>query len=177
MFNVLNSPTDPVADVEQCAAAIRSAGWWQTAGLAERWPLTTDEAAQLLAVAGEYEVDAADLADLVARRVLAAPGVAEDGSYEWNAADVVAALVVLNERMQLRPTPSRHDPLKHPCQVKLEEARQVGAVATIVDGGPVRYDVRDLLALLVKCEVREGRLMILALLKATLEVDYGIFIP
>jgi hypothetical protein len=180
MTFTLNPAADPQTDLEQAAAAIRAAGWWQTAGLEEHWPLTTDEVAQLLEVAGEYDIDAAGLAELVARRVLGAPGIGEDGSPEWNAADVILAVEVLSYRSQLRATPSRHDPFKHPCQVKLEQARQLGAVETIVTEPPAgcaRFDLTHLLAALVKCENREGRLAILPLLKATLEVDHGVFVP
>jgi hypothetical protein len=175
---VRHPDADPVDDLASCAAAIRSAGWWTRSGLGgERWPLDTAEAAQMLAVAGEFDVDAVGLLDLVARRLLAPPGREEGDEFAWSAADVIGASGVLEARQQWRPSPSRHDARKHPCTVLLEQARAADDVAAIVTapdvaGGP-RFDARQLLVLLVAAESREGRAKIVALLRAVLEVEHG----
>jgi len=170
---------DPQLDAVHAAAAIGAAGWWERCGLSEHWPLTTAEAAELLAAAAEYDLDEAGLRDLIGRRLLAAPGLNESGDFEWNPVDVCHAGMLLEAREQWRQTPSGHDAKKHPCQLILEHARAAGQVESVVDGPatPVRFDLRHLLYLLVVSDVREGRAKILALLKAVLEVDHGIIVP
>lgn len=177
-FIVNNPAADPQDDLLAAAAAIREAGWWGRSDLGdERWPLTTDEAAQMLILAGEFAVDAADLADLIDRRLLPAPATGEAG-LEWSAADIIAAGGLLEGRQQWRATPSGHDPKKHPCRLLLEQARAEGRVEEIVAGQPgvPRFDARHLLGLLAACDSREGRAKVIALLTAVLEADHGILI-
>lgn len=171
--NAFHPSADPIAAVERCAAALRADRWWERAGLVEHWPLTTDEAVQLLAGPGEYDISAVELVDLVDRGLLAAPGNGESG-YEWLATDVVGAAGVLEARGQWAPTPSRHDAKKHPCRLLLEQARDEGELEAVAHGGPVRFDARHLLALLRQCDIREGREKIAALLEAVLECDHGV---
>lgn len=169
---------DPVDDLQFCAEAIRKSGWWSRCDLAEKWPLSTEQAAELLADAGELDVDAESLADLIHRRLMPSPAKGEDGDLEWLASDIVAAVGVLNNRQQWRSTPSGHDAMKHPCQLALEQARAAGEVDAIVAAlpGVPRFDVRHLLELLVVTDVGEGRRKLVTLLKAVLEVDHGVVI-
>lgn len=173
-----NPAADPVDDLESCAEAIRNSGWWNRCELTEQWPLSTEQAAELLADAGELDVDVESLADLIDRRLIPAPATGDNSEFEWLASDIVAAVGVLNNRQQWRPTPSGHDALKHPCQLALEQARAAGEVDAIVAAVPgvPRFDVRHLLELLVVTDIGEGRRKLVTLLKAVLEVDHGVFV-
>jgi hypothetical protein len=177
-FIVSDPAADPVTDLRNCEAAIRAAGWWDSAGLDEHWPITTDEADRLLVLGGEYRLDAGDLSELIDRRILPSPAIGEDG-YEWNAHDVITASGVLELRGQYRPTPSRNDVKKHSSQLALEAAREDGFLKDLVASvpGQPRYDVTHLLALLIRHESIEARTKIVSLLKMTLEVDHGVSIP
>ena len=166
--------SDPIDDLRQCEAAIRAAGWFRRSNLSEHWPLTTEQAAELLSQGGEFDVDDDDLADLVERRLLPCPGTGDDGEPEWSAADVVEASGILEGRQQWRATPSAHDPKKHCTQLILEEARANSEVELLVTTGQARFDVRHLLCLLVASDVYEGRQKIVTLLKAVLEVEHGV---
>ncbi len=170
--------SDPVDDLIAAQDAIRAANWWTRADLPEQWPLTTEVAAELLAQAGEFEVDAEGLIDLIDRRLLPRPSVGEADDLEWSASDVVTAGVLLETRNQWKPIPSGHDAKKHPCQLLLEQARANGEVELITAGSALapRFDVRHLLALLIASDVHEGRAKIAALLKAVLEVDHGVVV-
>lgn len=163
---------DPIQQEEATRNWLRIAGWWGEES--EHWPLATGEAAELLASAG-YAITAEQLADMVGRHLLPAPGL-EDGSHEWLACDLVAAAQLLEDREQWQPTPSPHDRKKHPFQIALENARHRGIVAMLAESGGPIYDVAGLLPALVKCETLEGRRQIVALLKATLETDHGVVI-
>lgn len=169
---------DPVDDLESCAEAIRTSGWWNRCELAEQWPLTSEQAAELLADAGEFDVDSESLNELVDRRLIPSPAKDDNDQLEWLASDVVAAVGVLNNRQQWRSTPSGHDACKHPCQLALEHARAAGEVDAIVAGVPgvPRFDTRHLLELLVVTDISEGRRKLVTLLKAVLEVDHGVVI-
>src|SRR5262245_15042694 len=169
---------DPADELAAAVLNVRLAGWWDRAGLAEHWPITTEEAAQLFELAGQYAVDAAGLRDLIDRRLLPSPGVGEGGELEWSATDISQASWVVESRGQQRATPSAHDPKKHPCQVLLDLARQAGQVQDITrpDNGPC-YDAKHLLALIERCDAREGRAKLIPWLKAVLEVEYGVFVP
>ena len=176
-FVVNNPKADPVDDVANAANAIRQAGWWASSTMPEHWPLSTDEAAQLLNESGEYDIDASELADLVDRRILSRPGVDENGSFEWMAIDVVTASGELEFRGQYRPAPSGNDCKKHPCQIALEAARQAGELDSIVNGEfAPRWDLTHLLAMLTRCPNEEGRIKVATLLKASLEVEHGVLI-
>jgi hypothetical protein len=178
-YTIGNPASDPVDDLATCQAALRRAGWWETADLTERWPLTTAEAVHLLSAAGEYELSEAGLVELVERGLLPAPSTGEGREYEWDAADVIAASGIFEMRSQYRPTPSRNDAKKHPCQLALELARTEGTVGGIAAprGGLPRIDAIHALALLRNCDSREGREKLVALLKAVLEVEHGVLIP
>lgn len=173
-----NPAADPVDDLESCSEAIRSSGWWNRCDLVEQWPLTTEQAAELLSDAGEFDVDAESLSDLIDRRLIPSPAKDDAGNHEWNATDIVCAVGVLNNRQQWRPTPSGHDACKHPCQLALEQARAADEVDVIVAGmaGIPRFDVRHLLELLVVTDIAEGRRKLVTLLKAVLEVDQEVVI-
>lgn len=164
---------DPVDRLAHCERAVEKDRWFQLAGIAPKWPLTTAEAAQILFRGGEYEVTAARLEDLVERGLVPSPAQGEDG-FEWSAEDVVGAVGVLEGRSQWLPTPSMNDCKKHPCKLILEQAREAGTLETIARGGAVRFDVRHLLALLTACPNHEGRIKIGCLLEAVLEVDHGV---
>jgi hypothetical protein len=131
-----------------------------------------------LADAGEFDIDAESLADLIDRRLIPAPARNENGELEWNATDIVFAVGTLNNRQQWRPTPSGHDACKHPCQLALEQARDAGEVDAITVGmeGVPRFDVRHLLELVAVTEIAEGRRKLVTLLKAVLEVDHGVVV-
>lgn len=178
-FIVSNPTGDPAADLQQCVAALRAANWWEKAGVAEHWPLTTDEAADLLAGPGEFATDRADLESLIARGRLPAPGIGEDGAAEWLAPDVMEAVRVLTDRAQFRETPSWHDGQKWPPQVALEMARQAGALDTFLVSGPgePQLDVTDVLLALIGCPAAPLRAAFVAKLKAMLETEHGVFIP
>lgn len=169
---------DPVDDLVACQEAIRAASWWTRADVPEQWPLTTEVAAELLSAAGEFDIDAEGLLDLIDRRLLPRPSVGEADELEWSASDIIAAGGLLEMRNQWKATPSGHDAKKHPCQLLLEQARANGEVELITAGNELapRFDVRHLLALLVASDVHEGRVKIAALLKAVLEVDHGVVV-
>ena len=171
-----NSESDPVDDLRQCEAAIRAANWWKRANLQESWPLSTQQAAELLSQGGEFDIDDDDLADLVERHLLPSPATGDDGDFEWSASDVVEASGCLEGRQQWRQTPSGHDPKKHACQLLLEQARADNEVELLLTTGQARFDVRHLLCLLVASDLHEGRAKILTLLKAVLEVEHGVFV-
>jgi hypothetical protein len=172
---VIGGAQDPQMDLLVAQDAIREAGWWERAPFAEHWPLTTAQVAELLAEAGEFDVDEPSLRELIERRLLRRPGLGESGQPEWDAVDVMYAGGLLEAREQWKATPSNHDPKKHVCQIILEQARAEGEVESIANG-PARFDVRHLFALLLNCDNREGRAKTLALLKAVLEVEHGVFI-
>ena len=173
-----NPAADPVDELELCAEAIRTSGWWDRCELTEQWPLTTEQAAELLADAGELDINEASLADLIDRRLIPSPAKDDIGQLEWLATDIVAAVGTLNNRQQWKPTPSGHDACKHPCQLALEQARAADEVDAIVAGmaGVPRFDVRHLVELLVVTDIPEARRKIIVLLKAVLEVDHGVVI-
>jgi len=171
--NPFAATADPLDTLTFCERCISAENWFATAGIPEHWPLTTDEAADLLRVGGEYDVSRGDLVDLIGRKLLAAPGIGENG-YEWNAQDLTLAAGSLESRNQWLPTPSKNDVKKHPSRLGLELARAAGTLADVAHGGPVRFDVRHLFALLVACDSYEGRIKIAALLEAVLEVDHGV---
>ena len=177
MHVMTNDPaTDPVDELRHCEKSLRDCGFWKRCDLAETWPLTTEQAVQMLVEAAEFAVARLDVLDLIDRKLLPRPATGDDGSLEWFASDLVAAVGTLNAREQWRATPSHNDAFKHPLQLVLERAREAGEVAAIVEGVPggPRYDLRHLLCLLVASDVREGRIKIATLLKAVLEVDYGV---
>ena len=169
---------DPVDDDRVCRAAIVAANWWTRADVPEHWPIKTDVAVELLSIAGEFDIDADGLLDLVDRRLIARPSVGEADEFEWSASDIVHATATLQGRQQWRATPSGHDPVKHPLQLLLEQARAADEVDSIVAGIATtpRFDVRHLLELLVTSDVHEGRRKIVTLLKAVLQVDHGVVI-
>lgn len=175
---IVGNNTDPVDDEINAQAAIRAANWWNRCEVQERWPLGTNEAAELLATAGEFDIDTEGLLDLIDRRLLPRPSVGEADELEWSASDIVTAGVLLETRNQWKPMPSGHDAKKHPCQLLLEQARANGEVELITAGNAAapRFDVPHLLALLVASDVHEGRRKIVTLLKAVLEVDHGVVI-
>lgn len=164
---------DPVRAEEEVRNWLRIAGWWNSANLDEHWPLTTEEAACVLHGV-QYHVDGAGLEELIDRQMMAPPGLAEDGSFEWLASDLVAAGRLLEDREQWKPTPSIHDAKKHQFQLALENARARNIVGMLSESGGIKYDVAGLLPALTKCESVEGRRQILALLKAVLQVEHGI---
>src|SRR5262245_14854727 len=186
MMNQIPAPTlglpgtDPVDDHYAAMAALRRAKWWDTAGLRERWPMTTAEAVQLLDLGGQFAIDAEGLQDPIARQLVPGPSLGESGEHEWDACDILNAAGALEARQQWRATPSGHDPKKHACQIALEQARAAGEVQQITSGpggqGP-RFDAAHLLMLLLTCDHHEGRAKVIPLLKAVLEVDHGVTIP
>lgn len=165
--------SDPLQDVVNAGRAIRQAGWWGRTGIQEHWPLTTPEAADLLAKSGEFDIDADGLAALVQRRLVPAPGQGEAG-HEWDALDVLHAARVLEWRGQWAPGSQAHAGKKSVWVRALEEARATGTVAALLENGdgPI-YDVRHLLATLERADGREERTLLLCFLRATLEVDHA----
>lgn len=164
---------DPRDAVAVCEDSVRRAGMFAAAGLDEHWPLTTGEVVTILA-AFEFDADALD--DLIRRRLIPAPGIGENDERDWDASDFLTAWGSLETRGQWKPTPSIHDPKKHPCRIMLEQAREDGELISVVDGGPIRFDARHLIQMLTACDSHEGRAKIAVLLEATLEVDHGVCI-
>lgn len=169
---------DPIDDDLASRAAIVAANWWTRSNRQEHWPILGDEAAELLATAGEFAIDADGLLDLIDRRLLPRPATGEGDELEFSASDIVAAGGLLEMRGQWKATPSGHDPKKHPCQLLLEQARANDELELITAGNALapRFDAQHLIALLVASDVHEGRAKIAALLKAVLEVDHGVVI-
>lgn len=167
-------PLDPVADLVACQSAVRRAGWWQQSGLPERWPLSTDDALHMLTAAG-YEIDPAAVSDLIDRRLLPRPGVGEV-DYEWGAVDVCHLAGLLDARRQWLPTPCVQDAKKAECELALERARAAGELAFALGNAGPRFDVRQLLELLVESQVHEGRRKIATLLRAVLEHEHDVLI-
>lgn len=175
---ICNGNADPVDDDLACRAAVRAANWWNRCEVQERWPLGTDEAAELLSAAGEFDIDADGLLELIDRRLLPRPAAGEAEELEWSASDIVAVGGLLEMRGQWKSHPSGHDAKKHPLQLLLEVARANDEVELITVGNAQapRFDARHLLALLVATDVYEGRVKLVTLLKAVLEVDHGVVI-
>lgn len=168
---------DPVDRLRECERIIRAAGWWGLMPTEEHWPLTTRQAALMLAAAGEFDIDPDRLEDLVNRRLIAPPARGEEGCYEWSAEDVVRAANQLEARQQWRPTPSKHDPKKNGCRLALELARESGELVSVVEDERVpRFDLRHLLTLLVRLDSHEGRVKTATLLEAVLQHDHGIIV-
>lgn len=166
----------PVDDLEACARVLRECGWWSGAPFGEHWPLSTSETADLFAANG-YFVDASEINDLVARRLVRPPSIGLDG-YEWNADDVLALGGLLELRKQFAPTPCKHDERKVPAQIILEQARYAGTVEELLvtpDGG--RPDVVQLLRAMIEADHKGMRESLAVLLKAALEVENGVFLP
>lgn len=155
---------------------LRVANWWEAMDFEERWPLSTDEAAGMLATAGQYRIDADGLRDLIDRKLIDRPGVGEADDFEWNATEVCIAGQILEAREQWRANPSGHDRKKHCFQIALENARKMDGVKDLAESGGPRYDVAGLLPALVNCDSLEGRRQIVALLKAVLEVEHGVIV-
>lgn len=173
--NPFSPAADPRDSLEYCERAVRAEGWFAKAGIAERWPVTTAEAVQLLTEGGEYDIDEERLADLIRRGIVARPVEDEDGP-EWNAEGLARAVAVLECRGQWQPTPSLHDPKKHSSRLFIERARASGELAAAVHSGPVQFDARHLIQLLVLCHAAEGRMHIAALLEGLLEVDHEVIL-
>lgn len=178
-MNPTANPFHPAADprdaLVRCEQAVRVNGWFERANVAEHWPLSTAEAALLLSEGGEYDIDEERLADLIRRRLIPAPAE-DEGGHEFSAQDFVTATGILDARGQWQPTPSLHDPKKHGTRLLLEQARATGELAGVAHGGPVDFDLRHLIQLLVVCDVREGREKVAALLEALLEVDHEVLL-
>lgn len=172
--HALSPEADPRDRLAHCESAVAADRWFEAAGIEPRWPLSSEQAARLLSRGGEYEVTAARLEDLIERRLIPAPSLGETGVLEWSAEDLATATGTLEGRSQWWPAPSKHDPKKHPCRLILEQARESGTLETLAHGGPVRFDVKHLLALLTACPNHEGRIKIGCLLEAVLEVDCGV---
>ena len=171
-----NPEADPVDDLLAGQQALRAAGWWRRSNLQEHWPLSSQQAAELLSSGGEFDIDPEGLIDLIERHLLPSPSEGDDGEAEWSASDVIDAGGLLEARQQWRQTPSQHDPKKHCTQLILEEARANDELDLIVNGGQARFDVRHLLALLLASDLHEGRAKIVTLLKATLEIEHGVIV-
>ncbi len=88
---IVGGNADPVDDDLAARQAIAAAGWWTRANWPESWPLTTERAADLLADAGEFDIDAEGLIDLIDRRLLKRPAIGEADELEWSASDIIAA--------------------------------------------------------------------------------------
>ncbi len=172
--NPFSPSADPRDSLEYCELAIRAEGWFDDAGIVEHWPLSTAEAVQLLAAAG-YDVDLQSIEDLIRRGIVAAPAE-DDSGPEWNAQDLARATAILECRGQWCPTPSIHDCKKHASRLFLERSRIAGTLGEAVRSGPVQFDLRHLLQLLVLCQSIEGRLQLAALLEGLLEVEHGVFL-
>ena len=82
---------DPIDDDLASRAAIVAANWWTRSNRQEHWPILGDEAAELLATAGEFAIDADGLLDLIDRRLLPRPATGEGDELEFSASDIVAA--------------------------------------------------------------------------------------
>lgn len=174
----LDPNSDPRDDLHNLEAAITLGGWWDVACMVEHWPLSTEEAAKLLADGGKYDVDALRLVELVARNLIPKPAVEHD-HFEWNASDVIEAGGILELRRQFLAFPCvEHDAKKTEAQIALEQARAGGLVAAIgVGPGRPKFDVSHLLILLLGSDSIDMRANLIAHLKATLEVEHGVFIP
>jgi hypothetical protein len=170
--------SDPVSDLELARAEFKRSSWWEKSGLEEHWPLDLDEAVTMLDLAGEFAIDADQLKELIGRRLVPNPSRDDDGELAFDAFDMVQVAGVLHGRGQFKPTPSRNDSYKHPLQVVLEQAREAGEVASVLEvpQGLPKHDLRDLLVRLAQTDSREGREKILVLTKVVLEVEHGVFI-
>lgn len=172
--NILDCPVDSENANREW---LRVTGWWSVLDFEEHWPLSTEEAAAMLATAGQYAIDADGLRDLIDRQLIDRPGIGENDDFEWNATEVCIAGRILEDRQQWQPNPSGHDRKKHCFQIALENARKLDVVRKLAESGGPRYDVAGLLPALVNCESLEGRRQIVALLKAVLQTEHEIIVP
>lgn len=160
---------DPAEFDAMASAALLATGWYARLGATPHWPMSAEQAAELLAVGGEYDVDAAQLADLADRSIVSAPA---DGL--WRPGDVIQAGAVLEARRQWVATPSYHDQKKHPDRLALEQDRTSDSVGDRVARHGLRLDVRHLVVLLVEGEPREVREKVAVELLAELELTHGV---
>jgi hypothetical protein len=168
---------DPVADLRKAEATLLLSGGWERAGLSEHWPLATGEAAELLCSGLHFDCGVDDLVDLVARRMLKRPAVEEDDEFSWNADDVIAAANLLEGRRQWLACPSVHDAKKNDCEIALEQFREQEKLAELIDQpGVPRWDLRHLMLILSGAASVELKQQVLALLRATLEIEHGVVV-
>jgi len=162
----------PVHDAETFEATARAAfghtGWYARAGGEPHWPMNAAQAVDFLERGGEYSIDEAAFGDLIRRGIVTPP---EDGL--WRPGDVVQAGAVLESRRQWPPSPSTHDPKKHPTQLQIEQAATADALDDVLAGNP-ELDARHIAVLMTECENREVREKLMAGLLATLQRDHGV---
>ena len=163
---------DPVDAVVSSATAIRSAGWWQVVGVAEHWPLTDAEAEAMLRDAGQFDLADGELAGLVEQQILRAPAAPD----EWNAADILDAGFVLEQRRQWRPMPSAHDGKRSPQEIIFQKAVEEGAVAELREVAFSNLDLRGVITAMVGCESRDLRLHLSVALQTILLADHEVSI-
>lgn len=156
-----NVPTNE----RQSAALI--AGWLNAAGLeADVLPCDRETAAAILAIGGQYRVDADEL------NRLANLGFTPDVQH-YDARDLIAAASALESRRAWE-YPSVHSPKLHYTARILEDARAAGPDAVAELRKMKRADLPFLLVLMVECENRELREQLLTTIRLVLETDHGV---
>ena len=159
-----DSPTET-----ECRLALRDAGLFARADVAECWPLATLEVLALLD-AGEYMIDADRLTDLARRGFLVPP---PDG--RWCAAGVCQLGGVLEALRLWKPFSETHAAKKTEPQRLLEEVRADGEVEKAVAMFPKR-SLRFVLLLMTESDNRQMREQLLCHVKLQLEHDHGVYL-
>lgn len=174
MSNIVSS--DPITQLEECAAAIRGAGCWDRIGMTERWPMSTEMVARLLRDGCEYEVPTASIRDLVRRGIVPHPGF--EDQFEWTAVDVCILVSALEFRRLWRPGSQIHAGKKTKVEAMLDVARREGKVSEVVTNpvGIPMYDAAHIIEMLATCDDPAERRGFVTLLKMTLQHDHGVFI-
>ena len=149
------------------------ATWLDRAGLptdGTAWPLSLEDAAQLLTEGGEYSISPDQLRELGERGQV--PRIES-----WDAKDVMSAACALEARRQWKPVPSTHDPKK---------PNEWQAYETNLTNGPegIRamrhqlkaFDLRTAMTLLVEADNRHMRERLFATVAAILAADHEVIL-
>lgn len=166
-----NPAVDPVDDLRNCCLAIAAAGWWDRLERPERWPLSLADAAEMLRVSGQFDVDAGGLEALIECDIIQHPGSDEAGQLEFDAADIIEISRRLECRRQWLPAPCFHDVKKHLHQLMFEKCKAENELGAAIDGP---FDLRQLYVAMVEMDSREGREKLGAVLQAFLAYHHGV---
>lgn len=157
----------PATDA-QCSQLI--AAWLDRAGYAaDVIPCDRETAASILAIGGQYAVDADEMERLTALGMMPDIG-------QYDARDLIACAAALEGRRQWEH-PSVHSPKMHYTARILAEARAEGgdAVAALRTGIG-NTDLTMTLLLMTECDNREMREQLLSTVRLLLETEHGVTI-
>lgn len=145
------------------------AHWLDAAGFTpDVFPCDRETAAAILAIGGQYRIDADELTRLAAMGFT--PAVTQ-----YDARDLIAAASALEARRAWE-YPSVHSPKFHYTARILEDARAAGSDAVAGLRSMKRADLTFLLTLMAECDNREMREQLFTSIRLILETDHGVHI-